>query len=518
MTRFDDERIGPLAEKIRTAQLGEKLSVRIIDIDAGRSIALMHENDARRLSIHMGDRAYIFKKSKRGAYGGVAIIDVTDTMVAEGEIGVFNDLAKSMKLNSRSTVFVTPREKPESVSYIRKKIDGCELSRDEIYAITRDIVYDNLSDIELTSFVTASAIYGFTKRETVSLTMAMVDTGEKLDFDGIVVDKHCIGGVPGNRTTMMIVPMLAALGLKIPKTSSRAITSPSGTADTMEVLANVSYQARDIRRFVNKVGGCIVWGGAINLAPADDKIIRVEYPLSIDSEGQVLASIISKKKSVGSNYVLVDIPYGRGAKIQTRKGARELGKKFVWLAGEVGMKLKYLLTDGTQPIGNGIGPVLEARDILMALDGEGPKDLVDKSVMMVGELMEFCGMSSKGKGAKEARRCLEEGRAKQKMQEIINVQGGNPHIKPDELRPGRYRQHVFSKTGGRVSRIDNMLISTIARTAGAPKDPRAGILLEKKVGDKVSAGELLFTIYSQTVVKLRYAVKLMQKSNPFLIE
>jgi len=515
MSRLDDEQISPLGEKIKTAQLGEKLSVKIIDIDAGRPIVLMHENDARRLSIHMGDRAYLCKKG--GTSGEVAIVDVTDTMVSEGEIGVFNDLAKIMRLTSRSTVFVSPREKPESISYIRKKIDGCELSKKEIHTITQDIVDDNLSDIELTSFVTASAIHGFTKRETVSLTLAMVDTGDRLKFKGTVVDKHCIGGVPGNRTTMMVVPMLAALGLKIPKTSSRAITSPSGTADTMEVLANVSYGAKDVKRFVNTVGGCIVWGGAINLAPADDKIIRVEYPLSIDSEGQVLASIISKKKSVGSNHVLLDIPYGKGAKIRDRKGAEELGGKFVALACEVGINLKFILTDGTQPIGKGVGPILEAKDVLTTLDGDGPKDLLEKSVLMVGELMEFSGAASKGKGAKEARRCLESGLARQKMQEIINIQGGNPRIKPGELKPGKYRQSVVSKTGGRVKSINNMGIASIARTAGAPKDPGAGILLEKRVGDKVGGGETLFTVYAETVTKLRYAMKLVDKANPFSI-
>ncbi len=515
-SRLDDERMGPLSEKINTAQLGERLKVKIIDIDAGRAIALMHEDDARRLSIHMGDRAFLCKKS--ATCGGVAIVDVTDTMVKEGEIGVFNDLASAMKLTSRSTVFVSPREKPESVSYIRKKIDGQELSRKEIHTITKDIVDDNLSDIELTSFVTASAIHGFSKRETVSLTMSMVNTGDRLDFKGTVVDKHCIGGVPGNRTTMMIVPMLAALGLKIPKTSSRAITSPSGTADTMEVLAPVSYGAKDVRRFVNKVGGCIVWGGAINLAPADDKIIRVEYPLSIDSEGQVLASIISKKKSVGSDYVLLDIPHGEGAKIGDRKSADELGRKFVDLAEEVGIELHYILTDGTQPIGNGIGPILEARDVLGALNGDGPKDLVEKSVMMVGELMEFCGAASRGEGRKEARVCLDEGAARKKMMEIIKIQGGDPKICSSDLKHGKFMKPVVSKTGGRVKHIDNMSVAKIARTAGCPKDPAAGMLLEKKVGDRVDAGEILFTVYAENPTKLNYAMKLIKKRNPFTLK
>ncbi len=494
---------------------GDKLRVRIIDIDAGRPIVLLHEIDAQRLSIHMGDRALICKGEKCTNAG---VVDVTDTMVSEGEIGVFNDLAKPMRLSPGSCVTVQPREKPESIGYIRKKIFGGELSEYELNKIIKDVVDENLTDIELTSFVTASAIHGFTKKETVALTLAMVNTGDKLDFEGIVVDKHCVGGVPGNRTTMLLVPILASLGFKIPKTSSRAITSPAGTADTMEVLAPVSYGAEDVKKFVNKAGGCIVWGGSMNLAPADDKIIRVEYPLSIDAEGQVLASIVSKKKSVGSDYVIVDIPYGKGAKLETPEKAKDLGDKFVDLAAEIDMKVKYLLTDGTQPIGNGVGPVLEARDVLLALAGDGPKDLCEKSIMLAGELMEFSGRVSKGSGAREAKECLESGAAMKKMREIIKMQKGDPKVRPEGLKPGKFKQDVVHPSGGKVSWIDNSQIAKIARTAGCPKDPAAGLYLYKKVGDKVSAGDPLFTIYAENKLKFKQAASLAEMSSPFTVK
>jgi AMP phosphorylase len=500
---------------------GEKLRVGIIDIDVGRSIVLLHENDARRMAIHMGDRVLVHKKAcdyREGSKcGTVAIVDISDTMVSEGEAGIYNDLAAQLKLSPRSDVYVSPWGKPESVSYIRKKIDGKELNENEITTIINDIVADRLSDIELTSFVTASAIHGFTKKETVALTWAMVNTGDRLEFEGIVVDKHCIGGVPGNRTTMLVVPILASMGLKVPKTSSRAITSPAGTADTMEVLAPVSYGAKDIKRFVKKIGGCIVWGGAINLAPADDKIIKIEYPLSIDAEGQVLASIIAKKKSVGSKYVLVDIPYGLGSKMPLKEKAEELGEKFVDLGGEVEMNVKYILTDGTQPIGNGVGPILEAKDVLTALNGDGPKDLADKSVMLAGVILEFCGKVPEGQGEKTARKCLEDGTALKKMREIIKMQGGNPDVKPEDLKPGRFSEKVMTEIGGKVLRIDNNLIARLARYAGAPKDFAAGLYLEKKVGDEVGAGEVLYTIYSENPSKLDYAAGLLKGGNGFEI-
>lgn len=496
--------------------LGEALRVRILDIDAGKPIVLMHEYDAQRMSIHVGDRIRLCKKDKPTC-GEMGIVDTTDTMVKKGEVGVFNDISAPLDLEARDSVIVIPGAKPASVAYIRKKIDGHELNPNEIESVVKDIVDDNLSDIELTSFVTASSIHGFTRKETVALTWAMVNTGERLDFEGTVVDKHCIGGVPGNRTTLMIVPMLASMGLKVPKTSSRAITSASGTADTMEVLAPVSYDSRYVKRFVNKVGGCIVWGGALNLAPADDKIIRVEYPLSIDAEGQVLASIVSKKKSVGSDYVLIDIPYGKGAKILKKKDAKELGRKFVDLGEEVDMKVLCLLTDGTHPIGDGVGPVLEARDVLRALAGDGPKDLVEKSITIVANLIEFCGLVTKSKGEREALNSLKDGSALRKMRAIIQMQGGNPLIRPEDLRPGRFKESILADSGGRIKNIDNGSIAKIARAAGSPKDKGAGILLNKRLKGKVEPGETLFTIFSQSKIKLNYAMDLLKETNPFSI-
>jgi AMP phosphorylase len=501
--------------------LAEKFRAEIIDIDTGRSIVLIHENDARRMSIHMGDRVLVHKKGCRYRTGckcgEVAIVDISDTMVSEGGVGIFNDLAAEMKISPRSDIFISLWGKPESVTYIKKKIEGKELSEQEIRTIIDDIVGDRLSDIELTSYVTASAIHGFTKSETVALTWAMVNTGDRLEFEGTTVDKHCIGGVPGNRTTLVVVPILAALGLKIPKTSSRAITSPAGTADTMEVLAPVSYSAKDVKRIVEKVGGCIVWGGSLNLAPADDKIIKIEYPLSIDAEGQVLASIMSKKKSVDSDYVLIDIPYGLGSKMPEEERAHELGRKFVELGTEVGMKVKYVLTDGTKPIGNGIGPVLEARDVMLILNGDGPKDLADKSVYLAGELLEFSGKCEQGEGLREARKCLEDGRALEKMRQIIAIQKGNPKVKPDDLKPGKHKEEFVAEIGGKVIGIDNGMISRIARAAGAPKDPASGLHLEKHVGDKVGVGEALFTVYAENAARLSYALEQVKKQNPFNI-
>jgi AMP phosphorylase len=488
------------------------LKARIIDIDAGKPVVLIHEKDAERMSIHLADRVEICSENASKTCGiETGIVDLTDTYVRKGEVGIFNDLAKSLKLSKGERVKVVPGAKPDSIGYIKKKLDGEELNAFEIEVIVKDIVDDKLSDIELSSFITASYICGYSMKETVAFTESMVNTGDRLEFEGVAVDKHCIGGVPGNRTTMVVVPTMAALNVKMPKTSSRAITSPAGTADTMEVLCNVNFSAADVKRLVEQQNACLVWGGALNLAPADDKIIRVEYPLSIDAEGQVLASIVSKKKSVGSNYVLIDVPCGPGAKIEDETEAHRLGEKFVALGKEVDMGVKYILSDGSHPIGHGIGPALEARDVLQTLQGDGSKELREKSIMMAGILLEFSGEAQKGKGRKAAKDTIESGMAFEKMKDIIKAQGGNPNIKPEEIKIGSFRKEFFAEHSGKVVGIDNKATALAARAAGCPKDSRAGILLDKVIGDKVGSGEKLFTVYAQSKVRLGFALDSIKK-------
>jgi AMP phosphorylase len=350
--------------------------------------------------------------------------------------------------------------------------------------------------------------------EVVSLTNAMVETGQQVNFGDNIVDKHCIGGVAGNRTTLLIVPIIAAAGLTVPKTSSRAITSPAGTADTMEVLAKVEFELDELKNIVKKVGGCIIWGGSLNLAPADDKIIKAEYPLSIDPEGQVLASVMAKKKSVGSDYVLIDIPVGKGAKISEHDAASSLAKKFIELGKRLDMYVECIITDGSGPIGSGVGPALEARDCLLALDNKGPTDLINKSLDLAGILLELSGSVKKHKGREVAEKILSSRKAKRKMMEIIEAQGGDPEIKPDDIALGDKIHVIKAPHRGRVRYVDNKKISHIARVAGAPKDKEAGIYLHVTAGDCVKAGDPVITIYSKTSMKLQEALLVAEKLEP----
>jgi thymidine phosphorylase len=300
----------------------------------------------------------------------------------------------------------------------------------------------------------------------------------------------------------------------MPKTSSRAVTSPAGTADTMEVLCNVNLDLEQMKKVVKKTNACIVWGGALNLAPADDKIIRIEKQLSIDAHGLLLSSVMSKKLSVSTTHLLIDIPYGAGAKVTTKKKARLLQSRFQKMSKLFGLKTKVILTDGSQPVGNGVGPVLECLDVLKVLQNNDPPiDLKEKSIKMAGLMLELSGKVKKGEGYGLAKEILESGLAFRKFLEIVEAQGKNI-IKP----PGKYKYRVRAGKSGRITAICNEGIARTARIAGAPKSKAAGIYLHKKRGDKARKGELIATIYAESKEKRDFAKNYFLESNPIRIK
>jgi thymidine phosphorylase len=332
----------------------------------------------------------------------------------------------------------------------------------------------------------------------------MVDSGERLSWgEDLVADKHCIGGIPGNRTTMIVMPIVAEHGMLIPKTSSRAITSPAGTADTMEVLARVELSPARLHEIVRRERGCLAWGGTARLAPADDVLIAVERPLSLDSPGQLVASILAKKVAAGSTHLLVDIPVGPTAKIRHRGDALRLRKLFEYVGDNLGLHLEVLFTDGSQPVGRGVGPVLETRDVLAVLDNDphAPPDLREKALLLAGHVLEFDPDVRGGTGYDLARRILDSGRAADKLRAIVEAQGPNPE--PPQL--GGLRHEIPASVDGVVTAIDNFQIARIARLAGAPMDQGAGVELHRKLGDPVRQGETLYAIYARFPADFRFA-------------
>jgi AMP phosphorylase len=481
-------------------------------------IVIVNKKDAELLDLHALDRIKIFKGNKVET----VIVDIAEskTAIPQGKIGLFGEVVKSLNAKTGDDVRVDLARKPTSLDYIKKKLDGFTLTRDEIKQIVWDIVHNKLTSIELTYFVSAVYSRKMSLQETTWLTKAMADEGESLRFQKRpVMDKHCVGGVAGNRTTPIVVPIIAAAGLTIPKTSSRSITSPAGTADTMEVLMDVDISLKKMEKVVKKTGGCLVWGGSLNLAPADDKIIRVERPLSIDAKSQLLASVMAKKASVGATHVLVDIPYGKGSKVESLQRANTLKSDFESVGKSLGIKVKVILTDGRYPIGKGIGPALEARDILWVLknDKRAPQDLLKKSINLAGEMLEMAGKAKKGKGAEMALEILKSGKAYKKMVEIINAQG-KKITEPGRVRIGRNFYEIKAGKSGKLVDISNADVSKIARVAGAPKDIGAGICLFKNVGDKVVKGEVLAKIHAESKQKLKFAVAVLKEIDGFVVK
>jgi thymidine phosphorylase len=417
-----------------------------------------------------------------------------DDLLAPDEVGVSEQAYALLGLPVGTPVDIEQAKPPQSLESVHSKIRGAELSKPAIDQIIRDIAAMRYSRMEIAAFLVSCAGFLSTS-EVLHLTHAMADVGSRLRWPGeVIVDKHCIGGVPGNRTSMIVVPIVAAHGLIIPKTSSRAITSPAGTADTMEVLARVDLDMEEMRGVVAAEGGCLVWGGHVNLSPADDVLISVERPLNLDAPGQLVASILSKKLAAGVTRLVVDIPVGSSAKVRDESSTLQLRKLFEYVAAEIGLTLTVMITDGSQPVGRGIGPALEARDVMQVLSGDrnAPADLRERALSIAANVLDFDPALRGGSGLLRACELLDSGKALRKMERIMTAQGRPPR----DAALATLTHEVLADIDGEVAAIDCYRVARLARSAGAPTDQGAGIDLLKKTGDRVDKGEPLYRIHA----------------------
>jgi len=427
----------------------------------------------------------------------------TGDFITHDEAALSESAWSRLQLKDGDRIIVTHTTPLDSLSHVRSRIYGHELGEASFHAIIQDVVEGKYSDIHLSSFLTACAARALDRKELFALTHAMVEAGDRLKWPaGIVVDKHCAGGLPGNRTTPIIVSIAAALGLVMPKTSSRAITSPAGTADTMETMAPVELDTGAIRRVVEREGGCIVWGGAVNLSPADDILIRVERALDLDTEGQLIASILSKKLAAGSTHLVIDLPVGPTAKVRSAQAAQALSQALTDVSETFVLHARVVSTDGLQPVGRGIGPALEARDVLAVLQckADAPSDLRDRALTLTGALLELAGAASPRQGTPMAAGALDGGRAWAKFQRICEAQGGmrTPPQSPQ-------RRPLLSERAGIVRAINNRKIARLAKLAGAPDDKAAGIDLHVSLGDSLKSGQAWCTVHAEAPGVLDYA-------------
>lgn len=409
-----------------------------------------------------------------------------------------------------------------AIRAIQKKLLGKRLSYREVYAIMDEISQEKLTDILTTYFVASSFREGYTPQELYHFTKAMVETGNKLKFDGIVADKHSVGGIAGTRATMILVPIIAAAGFKIPKISSRAITTPAGTADVMEAIASVEFTPREVEKIVNRVGGCIAWNGRLGIAPADDVIIRVEEPLAFESFDKIIISVMAKKIAAGTTHLALDLPYGKTAKIRHFSDAQKVAKKFKTLADHFKIKTVFDINEMLEPAGRGIGPILEVRDVLYILEQakDRPLRLEAKAVRLAGMLLDLCYKERRIKknGEDEALKILKSGAALTKFREIVAAQKGDPDISSKSLKLAPYKKEITSAVSGRIKDINNYNLNTAARVLGSPKDKAAGIYLLKKLDHNVDRNEAMMKIYSSDKYRLKEAEVTLRNMPIFTIE
>ncbi|MYN03274.1 thymidine phosphorylase [Pseudoduganella sp. DS3] len=435
-----------------------------------------------------------------------ATLNVVDGALLNGqEVGLSEAAWEALGADGAAAVTVRHAAPLASFAAVRGKIHGRPLDDAAAQAIVADIAGGRYPDIHLASFITACSGNRLDLAETIALTGAMAAVGQRMQWPSpVVVDKHCVGGLPGNRTTLLVVPIVAACGMTMPKTSSRAITSPAGTADTMETLAPVAIGIDGMRRVVEREGGCIVWGGSVTLSPADDVLIRVERPLELDSDGLLVSSVLSKKLAAGASHVLIDIPVGRTAKVRSEQAAQALAARLEAAGRALGLAVRCVVSDGSQPVGVGIGPALEAMDVLAVLQNaaSAPQDLRQRALVLAAAVLELGGRAAPGAGLALATQVLDSGTAWAKFQAICAAQGG--------LRepPRAPCTHVLeARHSGRVVAVDNRKLATLAKLAGAPHAAAAGVRFFAPLGSRLEVGQPVLTVHADSPGELAYALE-----------
>jgi len=500
--------------KLLKKRIKMKVKIKISDWEAGIPVIMLRKKTAEKLGVHPKQRLLIknFDRKPKQIY---AIVDVFEKILKEDEVAISLGVKKALGVKTGEKIDISLASPPKSLDYIKEKLENKDLSKEKIFLIIKDIVGNNLSEPEIALFVSGMYDHGMNFDETVSLIKAILNSGKTISFgEKLIADKHCIGGIAGNRTTPLIVSICASQGLIMPKSSSRAITSAAGTADVIETLTQVDLEMNEVKKIVKKIKACLVWGGGLGMVSADSKIIEIEKELRIDPEAQLLASVMAKKIAVGSKYLLLDIPYGKFAKVNKTK-AKNLKVKFEKLGKYFGIKTRVVLTKGNAPIGKGIGPVLEMIDVLKILNPKekGPEDLRRKAIFLSGELFEMTKICKKGKGKLLAKKALDSGQAYEKFREIIEAQGG----KIRELKPSKFEYDLIAKRSSRIKKIHNKKINQLARLAGCPLDKAAGVYLHKALGQKINKGEKILTVYAESRSRLGEAINFLEEEKPIEI-
>ena len=490
---------------------------KIIDIHEGEwLVVLINEEDAWEEGITSMDKVSLIYDSKEFVFD----VSLSSRFVQRGEVGIYKDVQEKYEIKSWQFVTISfAKNSSESLDALKKWLTGKRLNQKEISAIMKDISNNRFTDI-LTTYFSAMGFFLPSKDEDLyRMAKAMAESWEMLHFPGVVADKHCMGGVPGNETTMIMIPLLTSLGIKMPKTFSKAITTPAATGECVSVLMDISFNKKEIEDLVKKNNCCLVRGGWLDLAPADEKLIKVAYPLSMQSYSRTIVSIMAKKYAMGINHSLIDIPVGPTAKVPDMKTARMLKQKYEYVGKKLGMKVHVELTPALQPIGAWVGAVLQVREVLRVLQQheKRPMDLEKKAVYLSSKIIELVGMAKGKEAEKLAYGQLISGKARAMMQKIISAQHGDPKVLSETLALAKIQKDVVAERSGKVKNIDMKIVNMTARTLGSPLDLQAGLYLHKKLGETVKKGEIIFTMYANDESKIRLAKEFLDEKKMYII-
>jgi putative thymidine phosphorylase len=495
------------------------LSARKLDVRTGQAmIALINEIDAAENGVSIGENVALEIAGREKDI--IVTLDTTDSLVDEGEVGFFEDVWEKFSVKFGEIVKVKLISQSEAVKSIRKKLLGGQLGYQEIFSIIKDIASDHLGTILTTYYAAAGYSPGFKEEEMYYMTKAMAETGVILHFEGIVADKHSIGGVAGKGVTPIVVPVVSCIeGITIPNTSTRAITSASATTDMLEVLMPMSFSREELEAMIMKNRVFMVWGGGLDLAPADDKIIQVQKPIGIESIDKFVASIVAKKVAQGVNHVVFDVPVGKGAKVETEEEFQKVKATFERVCARFGIKVAIHRRNVSGIDGNAVGPALECREFLRIYERDERRSLQleEDALKMAGDLIELCGKAVQGEGYNMAKEILESGRAFEKLRLIIEQQGGNREISSNSLEIGGITWECKSEKEGVVKHIHNKRVFEVCRALGNPRIKEAGMYFYKKPGDSVSVGDKLATLYATTDSRMKLAQKVLESVDLFVI-
>jgi pyrimidine-nucleoside phosphorylase len=406
-----------------------------------------------------------------------------------------------------------------AVDVIIRKRDGQELTGDEIAFFVRGITDGTIPDYQAAAWAMAVMLNGMSERETTDLTLAMARSGDRIDLSGVVpvaVDKHSTGGV-GDKTTLVVEPVVAACGLPVGKMSGRGLGFSGGTVDKMESIPGIRMDL-STEAFMEqlKTLGLVLTGQSADLAPADGKLYALrDVTGTVPSIPLIASSIMSKKIAAGAQAIVLDVKVGQGAFMETVESARELAQRMVAIGRLSGRAVVALLSDMNQPLGEAVGNALEVREALDTLRGGGPADFREHCLVVASHMLV---LGNKFTGLDEARRAAEEaiadGRALRMFRALVEAQGGDTHYvdDPDRFPRAAVVETVRAEAGGWVCEVNARVVGETSVALGAGRarksdaiDHRVGILVHCKVGDRVDEGQPLFTIHAKSTEDLAQA-------------